>query len=1281
MKKIFQKTIRILSYTAATVIILLAVTVELFRLFLPRIPEYQDDIKAEVSAAIGLQVEFSSMDARWGVNGPELAFYDSKFLHFDKETQAYNNIIKAKEVRVGINLLDLIFEQEFIVERLQISKTILDVRQLQNDVFQIQGFSLEKLLRSKPEDLIKSKKIEIIGENIEIRFKKFGENDSHLFHILKSQLKLEKNHIIFDGKIDLPNYLGKQINISASKLYLGDKDNKNWDIFIDADNIILTSWSNFLESDYQFQSGVGDIELAIAVNDTKISSLVSELNFSNIGINSINLFDFSGRIEVELSDIDWLVAINELQLKIDDKSWPKSSFQFQAGLDKLGNTLTLDARASYLNLDDLKIFQPWLSEDLTNLFFEFQPSGEIINFIATVSDFGGEIPQFSLSAELDKIGFAEVSNGLGIRDFSGLLRANHAGGLLETNSNQLLIHIPEYLPQEITLDKVDGSIIWRNSKDKTTIISNNIIVNNDVITSESNIQLVFYKNSVAPEIDLESDWSISDLAQIKRFIPKNIVDQNLYDWFQMALVGGSVVQGKTILNGSLDKFPFDDGLGQLSMRASVQDMSFKYHKLWPAIDDLNIELILDNTRLYTTKNKSTSAGMSVVNAKVSIPNLLSPILNIQSVSESSLESIHKFSMQSPIADFFDGQLNAIKVGGDALLDFNFNMPLKKELFKDFEFKIQMESKNGSLKVVDFNPTITNLAGKIFFDRNQIISSNLSGLFLGEEIDISMQRSKDPKYGVIATLLGTLTEDNLIDTLGLPLKDLIKGKMIYKTDIFFPSGKTKNKSPLTFKIESDLDGIELKLPAPFAKSTELPQKISSDFIVHQSEKVIESIGSFKDHISWNLAFNKFEKNWNFDRGVIMLGGNPPQSTDTKGLHIRGITNKLRFKDWLNLSNNNSKEDSLINKVRSVDLIIKDLYLLGQHLKDHRVRVDRSAVEWLIQLNGNDVIGSIFVPYNFNSDREMIFNMKKFRLPGDDQDIKKASDFDPRKLPTIRLSAAEFAFDDRYLGAVEAIFEKTEKGLVATKFSSSDTSFSINGKGSWLIDETDPLGSRSSFSANLSSSDVEQTMARLDYTPGIDGKDMSIDFDVSWSGNPRPDFLDTLNGEVKINFGNGQLKEVEPGAGRVFGLMSILALPRRLSLDFRDVFSKGFGFDEIAGTFKIENGVTHTCDLSLEGPAADIGIVGKSDVTKRTYEQAAIVYPNVGNTLPIVGAVVAGPQAIPALLIFSQIFKKPLQGVGQAYYSIDGSWDKPNVEPTDSLEFVKSSEKVCQMLAEG
>lgn len=190
---------------------------------------------------------------------------------------------------------------------------------------------------------------------------------------------------------------------------------------------------------------------------------------------------------------------------------------------------------------------------------------------------------------------------------------------------------------------------------------------------------------------------------------------------------------------------------------------------------------------------------------------------------------------------------------------------------------------------------------------------------------------------------------------------------------------------------------------------------------------------------------------------------------------------------------------------------------------------------------------------------------------------------------------------------------------------------------------------------------------------------MQLELDWPGSPRADFFDVLDGDVQLNFGNGQLEEVEPGAGRVFGLMSLSALERRLAFDFRDVFNKGFGFDQITGTFRIDDGKIYTCDLSLEGPAADIGIVGEADLARRTYDQTAIVSANVGATLPIVGAVVAGPQVAAVLLIFSQIFKKPLQEIGQVYYRIGGSWDEPIVESTNSEAFVASGE-LASCLAE-
>jgi uncharacterized protein YhdP len=170
-------------------------------------------------------------------------------------------------------------------------------------------------------------------------------------------------------------------------------------------------------------------------------------------------------------------------------------------------------------------------------------------------------------------------------------------------------------------------------------------------------------------------------------------------------------------------------------------------------------------------------------------------------------------------------------------------------------------------------------------------------------------------------------------------------------------------------------------------------------------------------------------------------------------------------------------------------------------------------------------------------------------------------------------------------------------------------------------------------------------------------------------------------VIVKIGSGQLEEVKPGAGRVFGLMSVAALPRRLALDFRDVFGKGFAFDKISSTFTLVDGNAYTCDLALEGPAADIGIVGRAGLVERDYEQIAVVSANFGNALPVAGALVAGPQVAAVLLIFSQIFKKPLKEVSQVYYDLGGTFDEPVVETaTEEMLGLLAEKTGCVKAAE-
>jgi uncharacterized protein YhdP len=480
--------------------------------------------------------------------------------------------------------------------------------------------------------------------------------------------------------------------------------------------------------------------------------------------------------------------------------------------------------------------------------------------------------------------------------------------------------------------------------------------------------------------------------------------------------------------------------------------------------------------------------------------------------------------------------------------------------------------------------------------------------------------------------------------------------------------------MTFAIATDLEGMEIKLPEPLGKSASGQLGLAAGIYLVDGGERIETSGMAGESVAWQLSVARAGDEWDFDRGVLALGGELVEPAETRGLHIRGSAAEVRFEDWLNMSRSGETQSGTADRIRSVDLKISDLYLLGQHLVDHRITIDRSARDWLVQFEGDSIAGSVFVPYDFFGDRALVLDMDRLYLPGDEQveETDEGSTVDPRRLPPISIKAADFALGSRHLGAVETELRKTDAGLETDAILAKDDTFDVVGNGGWIVDEADPLGQRTYLKATLTSRDVRTTMARLDYDPGIESGDMAILLDVSWSGGPGDDYLATLDGELQARFGTGQLYEVDPGAGRMFGLMSIAALPRRLSLDFRDVFDKGFGFDKIGGTFRIEDGEAMTCNLSLQGPAADIGIVGRTDLVDGYYDQSAVVSANVGSTLPIVGAVVAGPQAAAAMFLFSQIFKKPLQEVGQIYYGIKGPWDEPVIENSNAEQFARVGE---------
>ena len=230
---------------------------------------------------------------------------------------------------------------------------------------------------------------------------------------------------------------------------------------------------------------------------------------------------------------------------------------------------------------------------------------------------------------------------------------------------------------------------------------------------------------------------------------------------------------------------------------------------------------------------------------------------------------------------------------------------------------------------------------------------------------------------------------------------------------------------------------------------------------------------------------------------------------------------------------------------------------------------------------------------------------------------------------------------------------------------------------LIKKTDQLHNYSTtVDAQLKSQNTKALMEEFGFQGILSSKNLTIDLDLFWPYIPSSDAVFDANGTVKVNIEDGQITAIDPIAGKVLGLLSIAELPKRLVLDFSDIFKKGLSFNRLSGEFQFKQGRAYTCNLVMEGTSVDIVLVGVTDMVGETYNQLAIVRPLLSDALPMGGAVFGGPGVAAAVYLFTKLLRKPLKNIGVSYYSIGGTWDNPTIEKIPAQEIDMTFFNDCQ-----
>jgi uncharacterized protein YhdP len=267
-----------------------------------------------------------------------------------------------------------------------------------------------------------------------------------------------------------------------------------------------------------------------------------------------------------------------------------------------------------------------------------------------------------------------------------------------------------------------------------------------------------------------------------------------------------------------------------------------------------------------------------------------------------------------------------------------------------------------------------------------------------------------------------------------------------------------------------------------------------------------------------------------------------------------------------------------------------------------------------------------------------------------------------MPSLRIKAESLVWKDWKLKNVEIESDRHSRGMVVNRISIDDPHIKITGKGSWLR-RSWRLDEETTFSFKLSSPNMGDMLQHLGYARYVDRSKMVATLHWRWPGAPYRFNWESLSGNSTIEFEKGILTDIDPGTGgRFLGLFNLLHLPKRLSLDFKDVYKDGFVFDAIKGTYVFGSGDAITQDTEISASAADLTMMGRIGMADQDYDLVAIVTPQSSVATFAGGALVAGPTIGVGLVLLQEIFGLDL--LGQEIYTIEGGWDNPVVKQISS-----------------
>ena len=818
-------------------------------------------------------------------------------------------------------------------------------------------------------------------------------------------------------------------------------------------------------------------------------------------------------------------------------------------------------------------------------------------------------------------------------------------------------------------------------------------------------------------LDLQANFSKVQANQIHRYLPVG-VELPVRTYLKEAIVSGSVNAAKIKIKGPLALFPFVDAKqGDFQVRAGLQDVVFAYGPAslmsagsppWPSLTQLTGELEIDHSVLQVKGARAAVAGLpglQVTRADAEIRNLYGgATLAVTAEARGPLAEIVGLVNNSPLSVMTSKALSRATVSGVA--DYRFKLGIPLAAVEQTVVQGSIGLAGNDIQMTPETPKMTRARGSIVFSENGFGVNGGQVRALGGEARIdgvigSVQPGPKPAQQGLR-IQGTATAEGLRQAreLGLVarLAQYGSGSASYSATL----GARGVISELL--VHSNLFGMALALPAPFTKAadTALPFRMESSEIT--SPLLVDAAGKVREQDQLKLDIGRiasvlYQRDISGAeprvlRGAIAIGLAADESAPLpeEGVIANVNTPQIDLDAWSSVLTQSAGTELPGGAVLSSPATAQNylpttlavraqgIVMGGRKLRNVALGGGRDGLLWRANLDADELNGYVEYRQPAGPTAGRLFaRLARLTIgPNTAQEVETLLDEQPASIPALDIVVDDFELRGKKLGrididavnlaAINSASKEAPREWRLNRFNITTPEAVFTATGNWtnIVALNEPLGQRSARERRRTALkfklDINDSGALLERfgMPGVvrngAGK---IEGRIGWLGSPITFDYATLGGDLNVNVENGQFLKTDPGIARLLGVLSLQSLPRRLALDFRDVFSDGFAFDFFRGDVAIVQGVARTTNLQMKGVTAAVVMEGQADIARETQNLKVVVVPEINAGSASLLASYINPIWGLSSFLAQLIVRKPLMDSLTQEFVIDGTWLEPRV----------------------